>query len=313
MKSTPSGSEDCLYLNVYSPEINPIEPLPVMIYIHGGGFHTGSGNDDMCGPEFLVRNNVVFVTFNYRLEVLGFLCLDTEDVPGNAGMKDQVAALRWVNENIEKFGGDPKNITIYGHSAGACSVNYHLISPMTKNLFQKAIMMSGSFISSWGQINEPREKALALARSLGCHSEDDKVLYEFFKSQPKESLVNIQLPITFNNKGKELFEFTFGIVSEKACGDNERFIYGDVIAKLRDGIHEGVELMMGYTEDEGLINLRTDLHKILTYANTCPELFVPKPIADNCTMKKQFEVGRRIRNFYFKDDAITMKNLKELI
>ncbi|XP_014357083.2 esterase B1 [Papilio machaon] len=313
MKSTPTGSEDCLYLNVYSSDINPSKPLPVMFYIHGGGFLSGSGNDDMCGPEFLVRHEVVFVTFNYRLEVLGFLCLDTEDIPGNAGMKDQVAALRWVNENIANFGGDPNNITIFGHSAGACGVSYHLISPMTKGLFQKAIIMSGSLNSSWGQIFEPRERGLALARRLGCHSKNDKELYEFFKKQPVESLVNIQIPISFNEKGKELFEFNLGIVSEKYCGENERFIYGDVIAKLRNGIHEGIDLVMGYTKDEGLINLRTDLQKILAYANEYTESFVPTPIANNCTMEEQFEVGRKIKYYYFNDDTISMKNLNELI
>ncbi|KPI95887.1 Esterase FE4 [Papilio xuthus] len=312
IKLTPTGSEDCLYLNIYSPNINPTKPLPVMFYIHGGGFLCGSGNDDMCGPEFLVRHDVVLVTFNYRLEVLGFLCLDTEEIPGNTGMKDQVAALRWVNENIANFGGDPNNITIFGHSAGACSVSYHLISPMTKGLFQKAIIMSGSLNSFWGQIFEPRERALALARRLGCHSNDDKELYEFFKNQPVESLVNIQLPITFNEKGKELFELNFGIVSEKE-GDKDRFVYGDVIEKLRNGIHEGIDLIMGYTKDEGLISLRSDLQKILNYANEYPESFVPNSIAYNCSMKEQFQVGRKIKHFYFNNDAIGMNNLSELI
>ncbi|XP_045769192.1 acetylcholinesterase-like isoform X3 [Maniola jurtina] len=110
------GSEDCLYLNVYTPNLVPINPLPVMVWIHGGGFMIGGGDND--GPQFLLRKDVILVTINYRLEILGFLSLDTEDIPGNAGMKDQVAALRWVKENIRKFGGDPDNITIFGESAG---------------------------------------------------------------------------------------------------------------------------------------------------------------------------------------------------
>ncbi|CAH2047561.1 unnamed protein product, partial [Iphiclides podalirius] len=239
--SAPAGSEDCLYLNVYTPEIYPNELLPVMFYIHGGGFINGSGNDDMYGPEFLVRQGVVLVTFNYRLEVLGFLCLDTEDVPGNAGMKDQVAALGWVNENITSFGGDPKNITIFGHSAGGCSVSYHLISPMSTGLFKKAIVKSGSFTCPWGKMFEPRERAYALARKLGFHCTDDKELYEFFKTQPKESLINIQVPITLSEKAKKQFEPHFGVVDEKKFGNNERFIYGDLTERLRNSMHEAIK------------------------------------------------------------------------
>ncbi|CAB3252260.1 unnamed protein product [Arctia plantaginis] len=86
--------EDCLYLNIYTPEIKPSSLLPVMFFIHGGGFLAGSGNDDLYGPEFLVRYGVILVTINYRLQGPGFLCLHTPEIPGNAGMKDMVAAMR---------------------------------------------------------------------------------------------------------------------------------------------------------------------------------------------------------------------------
>ncbi|GBP92910.1 Esterase B1 [Eumeta japonica] len=138
------GNEDCLYLNVYTPELTPKHPLPVMFFIHGGGYKCGSGNTEDYGPDFLVKEEVVLVTINYRVEVLGFLCLENKDVPGNAGMKDQVAALRWVQKNISTFGGDPNNVTIFGDSAGGISVGLHILSPMSKGLFQRAILMSGS-------------------------------------------------------------------------------------------------------------------------------------------------------------------------
>ena len=125
---------------MYSPEIKPASPLPVMVFIHGGGFKTGSGNDDEYGPDFLVSHGVILVTLNYRLEALGFLCLDTEDVPGNAGLKDQAAALRWVQNNIKNFGGDPNNVTLFGESAGSSSTSLHVISPMSKGLFKRAIL-----------------------------------------------------------------------------------------------------------------------------------------------------------------------------
>lgn len=138
------GEEDCLFLNVYSPDLTPKEPLPVMVLIHGGGYKTGSGNVNHYGPDFLVQHGVIVVTLNYRLEALGFLCLDNEDVPGNAGLKDQVAVLRWVQKNIVNFVGDPNNVTVFGESAGSASIGYHLVSPMSKGLFKRAIFMSGT-------------------------------------------------------------------------------------------------------------------------------------------------------------------------
>ncbi|KPI95888.1 Esterase FE4 [Papilio xuthus] len=308
------GSEDCLYLNVYTPEIKPKHPLPVMFYIHGGGLTIGSGNDSMYGPEFLVRHGVVLVTINYRLEVLGFLCLDTEEVPGNAGMKDQVMALKWVNDNIANFGGDPKNITIFGNSYGAISVNFHLISPMSKGLFQRAIIQSGSLTCPFVRIIQPRERAIALARRLGFRSEGDKELYEFFKRQPKESLIKITFPITYYEQGKEQYDTLFGIVEEKEFANNESFISGDYVEKLRNGIHEGIEIIMGYTDDEGLICLRSrKIEKTFEYANEFLQFYVPNAIAHNCTLDKQFEVGRRVKDYYFGNETITTKNLKKLM
>lgn len=109
---------------------------PVMFWIHGGGYTTGSGNSDMYGPHYLISQDVIVVTINYRLGVLGFLTLDDPKlgVPGNAGLKDQVMALKWVQKNIRNFGGDPNNVTIFGESAGASSVHFLLLSPMAKGL-----------------------------------------------------------------------------------------------------------------------------------------------------------------------------------
>ncbi|KAG6460769.1 hypothetical protein O3G_MSEX012194 [Manduca sexta] len=142
------GREDCLTLNVYTPN-NKNGPLPVMVFIHGGGFRDGSGSPYLYGPEYLIKHGVILVTFNYRVEILGFLCLGIKEAPGNVGLKDQVAAMRWIKKNIRVFGGDPDNITIFGESAGAAAVVYHLVSPMSKGLFNKAIMQSGSAMSPW--------------------------------------------------------------------------------------------------------------------------------------------------------------------
>ena len=150
----PGPSEDCLYLNLWMPEDHPEGKLPVMVWIHGGGFVAGSSSEPRQDAGNLSKNGVMVVSFNYRLGVFGFLALPdlTEEsehhASGNYGLLDQVAALRWVKENIAAFGGDPDNVTIFGQSAGSSSVSALMASPLTQGLFQKAIGESGALFSS---------------------------------------------------------------------------------------------------------------------------------------------------------------------
>ncbi|XP_013141552.1 PREDICTED: esterase B1-like [Papilio polytes] len=309
------GSEDCLYVNVFSPNITPAKPLPVMVWFHGGGFTSGSGTDEMYGPDFLIRHDVILVTLNYRLEVLGFLCLDTEDVPGNAGMKDQVAALRWVRKNIGNFGGDPNNVTIFGESAGGASVLFHLLSPMSKGLFKRAIPQSGLAIAHWATSFMIKERSLQLARELGCNSKDEKEVSKFLKAQPVETLVKKHITVTYTETNKEGLIIPFNITAEKQFGNNERFMVGEPIEVLRNyGIHEGVDVMEGYTEDEGVLILGAgqSVHKMFAEANKYPEFFVPRSIAIHCPLIEQIEVGKMIKSYYFNDEDISKDNVYTL-
>ncbi|ALC39049.1 CG3841 [Drosophila busckii] len=130
-------SEDCLKLNVFTKNLNG--SLPVIVYIHGGANVLGSGHSRYeAGPEYLLEHELLLVAFNYRLGALGFLN------GGNYGYLDQVLALKWVQRHIAKFGGDPRNVTIMGMSAGSMAVSLHLVSPLSQGLFQRAILMSGS-------------------------------------------------------------------------------------------------------------------------------------------------------------------------
>ncbi|KAF4526358.1 hypothetical protein B566_EDAN014096, partial [Ephemera danica] len=115
-----TGHEDCLYLNVYTPRLQRkgSKGLDVMVWIHGGGYFSGSGSTEVYGPEYIMDHEVVLVTINYRVGALGFLNLGTSEASGNYGLKDQVAAFRWVQKNIAKFGGNPRSVTAFGHSAG---------------------------------------------------------------------------------------------------------------------------------------------------------------------------------------------------
>ena len=150
---TYTYSEDCLFLNVFTPEdAVPGDNLPVLIYIHGGGFTGGCGHEKhFDGPVWPVKG-VIGVTLNYRLGPLGFVCLpelkQEAGFTGNYGLYDQMTAIKWVKDNIAAFGGDPENITIMGQSAGAMSVQQHCLSPLADGLFQKAVMSSGGGVSA---------------------------------------------------------------------------------------------------------------------------------------------------------------------
>ena len=143
-------SEDCLFLNVYTPVgAKGKSKLPVMFWIHGGGYSGGASSEPRHNGDFLPTKGVVLVTINYRLGVFGFLA--TEDLAneadgaaGNYGLLDMVAALRWVNANIKNFGGDPGNVTIFGESAGSFAVSTLMASPLAQGLFHKAIGESGA-------------------------------------------------------------------------------------------------------------------------------------------------------------------------
>ena len=144
----PKDSEDCLTLTVRTPSLGKEAKLPVMVWIHGGDHQIGSGNDPFYDSNALSRRGVVTVYINYRLGLMGYfahpeLSRESEHgVSGNYGTLDQIAALRWVQENISAFGGDPGNVTIFGESAGGESVAHMLTSPLARGLFHKAIMQS---------------------------------------------------------------------------------------------------------------------------------------------------------------------------
>ena len=139
-------SEDCLFLNIYTPEVID-EKMPVLVCIHGGGFTGGCGHELHFDTPIWPKKGVIGVTINYRLGPLGFACFDNHDGKCNFGLYDQLTAFQWIKNNISAFGGDPDNVTVMGQSAGAMSLQQHVLSPLAKDLFQKAMMCSGGGVS----------------------------------------------------------------------------------------------------------------------------------------------------------------------
>jgi para-nitrobenzyl esterase len=193
----PVQSEDCLALNVWTPSTNG--KAPVMVFIHGGSFTNGSGNMALYDGENLKKRGVVVVTINYRLGAFGFLAhpelskASGKDASGNQGFLDQVAALSWVKTNIAKFGGDPSNVTIFGESAGAISVCLHVVSPLSKGLFHKAISESGSCAlvttrlrNTTAAEDSAEERGTRLAKELGCDAGD---VLACLRSKPVDDII----------------------------------------------------------------------------------------------------------------------------
>ncbi|KAH9491597.1 hypothetical protein Btru_030996 [Bulinus truncatus] len=169
-------SEDCLRLNVWRPlPSNDIVPKTIMVWIYGGGFTSSTATLNVYdGTQLAARNDVIVVSFNYRLGALGFFFMDSEDAPGNVGLLDQVMALQWIKQNAYHLGGSPDNIVIFGESAGAVSVGFHLLSPMSQNLFKYAIMQSSAPVAKWNIQDRDLAKStsLKLAKLLNCTSEN---------------------------------------------------------------------------------------------------------------------------------------------
>lgn len=130
-------------------EIKPAHKFAVMVFIHGGGYYEGGIDDMLYGPDFLVEKDVVLVTLNYRLSAFGFMSLGSAEYPGNMALRDQQLALRWVNEHIDQFGGDPNQVTLFGESAGGSSVHLQMLTETSERNFQRAILMSGTSANFW--------------------------------------------------------------------------------------------------------------------------------------------------------------------
>ncbi|XP_014221049.1 venom carboxylesterase-6 [Trichogramma pretiosum] len=189
-KDSLQGSDDCLYLSVYVPRRfnNEKTPMPVIFFIHGGSFQYASGT--AFGDKYLADRDVVFVTINYRLGVLGFLSTEDEVLPGNLGLKDQAVALRWTSDNIAAFGGDPSRVILAGFSAGSSSIQYHHLSPWSRGLFHGSVAMSGTAFNPWAFAHRAKEKARKLGKIFGCSLDSSRTMIDCLKKVPARDLAN---------------------------------------------------------------------------------------------------------------------------
>ncbi|XP_041971995.1 juvenile hormone esterase-like isoform X2 [Aricia agestis] len=294
--------EDCLTINVHTPVKSArSKPLPVIVYMHSGGFYAGSGRSDIAGPHYLLDRDVVLATINYRLGSLGFLSTGDELAPGNNGFKDQVAALRWVRDNIAGFGGDPHSVTITGCSAGASSVMLHMISPMSEGLFHRAISMSWSPVDKAPLRSDMNDLAVKQARLLNCPTDSSKAIIDCLKTKSWKEL---------GDSLDSFAEFAYdpiGIwlpIIEKDFGQ-ERFLTMQPLDAIKEGKIHAVPYIISQTKDEFFWKAYTILENSTLTNQMNEEWDRVAPIAFMLPTTNRNNAVRQLKQAYLHDKPLT--------
>eukprot|EP01120_Amphizonella_sp_Union-15-10_P016194 TRINITY_DN8461_c0_g1_i1.p1 TRINITY_DN8461_c0_g1~~TRINITY_DN8461_c0_g1_i1.p1 ORF type:complete len:546 (+),score=76.72 TRINITY_DN8461_c0_g1_i1:75-1712(+) len=250
-----TGEEDCLYLNVWTPNTNPNSLYPVMVWIHGGGLFQGCSDDPYYGPGYdLAREGIVVVSLNYRLNNLGYLALtelssrDPNGVSGNYGLLDQIEVLRWVQANIQNFGGDRTRVTVTGQSSGGTSIFGLLLSPFAKGLFHRVISMSGSPKLTYTLEETETLDRIVVERSA-CKGTPKSLLLECLLSLPAKDLANISLPQWFPDWGFGLPDSSSQEFYPLLAVDNY-VISNNLSYALESGDFNHVDMIIGSMKDE---------------------------------------------------------------
>ncbi|XP_030752570.1 venom carboxylesterase-6-like isoform X3 [Sitophilus oryzae] len=297
------GQEDCLYINVYTPNLN--DSLPVMVWFHGGGFIGGSSSYENFAPDYFLEQGVIYVAFNYRLGVFGFLSTNDSTASGNWGLKDQVLALQWTKENIKYFGGDPEKITIFGQSAGAASVSYMLQAPQTKGLYRAAIMQSGHSLCLWSLTRNARNTAFQLGLLLGVSASDSDELISQLRDVDASKLQGAQSNLTLTKIVLEtvLAGLAFGPVTE--LESNDSVVTGKSHEQISNGTFQQVPILMGFNSKEAvLLDNFVDFARQMYYIyDIAAYRIAPYDLTTSIT--DRYFVGQQIKNYYSYNSSLT--------
>ncbi|XP_055527210.1 uncharacterized protein LOC129719825 [Wyeomyia smithii] len=311
--ATVAVSEDCLYANVYTP-LNPTDVgrqkyLPVMVWVHGGAFGAGSGEYSMYNPCHLLQQDVIVVTFNYRLGPFGFLCFPPAKIYGNMGLKDQRMLLRWVHLNISRFGGDPSNVTVFGESAGGASVHLLYLSETCRQYFHKAICQSGVAVSCWVQQRACEANAINLAKSLGCVSESSNDVYDtLMKASGHDLLMHSDENLmTWDEKGPRFYTFTPVVESKNS---DEPFLTEQFCDILRKPNMTTIPLMLGVTNKEGK-SFAPYLWTMSDLFSSDLERYVPPQLSVPVDQRRT--VGEEVKRFYLGERNVSPEAMSSIL
>ncbi|RZB39244.1 COesterase and/or Abhydrolase 3 domain containing protein, partial [Asbolus verrucosus] len=305
-------TEDCLYINVFTPQLPGGDgnvSFPVIFYIHGGGFIFGTSI--IFGPDNFINNDVILVSFNYRLGPYGFLSTQDEIIPGNNGLKDQLLALKWTHNNIKLFGGDPEKITLFGVSAGSASCAYHLLNHQSKGLFRGAILESGSSLSPWAYQRNARKIAFKTASFLNSTFEtnnDSTALLEYLQSVDASDLDAAAEKYYDMENGPENIEISQGFYWAPVLEvkNSEAFITEKMYGLFQSGNVVVVPIIIGITSEESLLfNPDANVLKATLQAyDEHLDWLVPNDMRIlNST--NRVEMGRLIREIYTQGEPLS--------
>ncbi|CAK1580354.1 unnamed protein product [Parnassius mnemosyne] len=309
-------SEDCLFLNIHIPANVQKNKLSVFVFVHGGTFRLLSGNSDVLyGPQLFLEQGLIFVTMNFRLGALGFLSLDIEEASGNAGLKDVILALKWINNNIERFGGDRNKITIGGHSSGASAVHYLLLTQQASDLFQRAILISGSAVSHRFIARHAKDNTLILAKELGLMTDDVHELLKKLQEIKVFDLIDAELNLTKYDdvvlRPFSMFVPTIEINSLHAV------ITSDPIKLLNLGLVQNIPILVGFNYREGIYGIPKIMQNKdkLKKLKENMEYSIPSDIEYPLGSKISKDLAKSISQYYFNSDLsnFTLNNIVDLI
>lgn len=302
------GSEDCLYISVFSPNIEG--SAPVIVFDYNDNFGTSFNGTETYSPEFFMEENIVVVTINHRLEVLGYLTTENDVIPANIGLRDFIMGLQWIQDNIKQLGGDPNRVTIMGNRGGAIIADILLHSQKAKNLFTGVIMQSGTALENLFFKTNGREKAFKLAEVLNITADNSETLLKELQKVDVEVLYKNVSDVVTDEDEMQVNVYPFSPVVENDHPDailttfpGESKIVNDVAIMIGMNSREGLDLASLYLFQPQLI--AGSNHKFLF---TFP---VHSKLRFENNSKVYDEAIKEILNFYFKEGYFYYGNLLE--
>ncbi|XP_076248285.1 juvenile hormone esterase-like [Calliopsis andreniformis] len=304
------GSEDCLHLSVFTPELKPQKLMPVIVYIHGGAFQTLNASLTTTGPQYLLDKGIVLVTLNYRVGPFGFVSTGDAIASGNYGLKDQVLALKWVQRNIQSFGGDPNEVTLVGEDAGGISVHLLTLSNQSKHLFKHTISLSGIALQPGAFTADPSyyNKSRQLAEKNNCTTSSS--------SDMIDCLRHIDATVLLENSNvfdKLDIEEGFTWLPCKEVNSSNPLLTDTPENLIRDNRMKELPMIIGNTKDDGahigqVLEADEELYQ---QAVTQPVEFIERLLVHYPPLsgKNVTELAIKAKNFYLGKRLPTDRNI----
>nr|XP_026497063.1 venom carboxylesterase-6-like [Vanessa tameamea] len=300
------GTEDCLTINVFTPTLNNSRQLSVMVWIKGKEFDNAI-DAELSFKKFLEKE-VIIVNINYRESILGFLCLGTESAPGNAGLKDIIAGLKWIQNNIAAFGGNPDNVSLFGHGSSAAAVDLITLTQSAEGLVHKAISQSGTALAPWAVTRNNLRYAIIVAEALGHKIEDLDTLSDVFSRTSVAALMAVinELDLTDNS-------LAFAPCVERSIDNIEPLLLKSPYQTIMEGEQLQIPFMTGFVDIEG--SLRAEKVVKSDWLERMKTSFIDfiQPDLDFLSEEQELEIAQEIQDFYFSNDTSDADSVSDFL